>query len=54
MGVGASSLERSDHLWWGTILVSLGDVEAVDMPIEDMPEPLEAPIEDSGHPCISR
>ena len=22
------------------------------MPIEDMPEPLEAPIEDSGHPCF--
>ena len=38
-----------DPLKVQTILVSLGDVVAVDMPIEDMPEPLEAPIEDSGH-----
>ena len=46
---GHRSLESSDHLRWGTILVSLGDVVAV-----DMPEPPEAPIEDSGHPCFSR
>ena len=56
--MGHRSLESSDHLRWGTILVSLGDVVAVDMPepleapIEDMPEPFEAPIEDSGHPCF--
>ena len=42
---GHRSLESSDHLRWGTVLVSLGDVVAVDMPIE-------APIEDSGHPCF--
>ena len=57
----------SERWEWGidplkdqTILVSLGDVVAVDMPeqleapIEDIPELLEAPIEDSGHPCFSR
>ena len=48
-GRGDQSLESSDHLRWGTILVSLGDVMAV-----DMPEPLGAPIEDSGQPCFSR
>ena len=51
---GHRSLESSDHLRWGTILVSLGDVVAVDMPVENMPEPLEAPIEDSGYACFSR
>ena len=38
---GRGGIERSDHLRWGTILVSQGDVVAV-----DMPEPPEAPIED--------
>ena len=46
---GHRSLESSDHLGWGTILVSLGFVVAV-----DIPEPLGAHIEDSGHPCFSR
>ena len=52
--MGHRSLESSDHLRWGTILVSLGDVvaEPLEAPIEDMPEPFDAPIEDSGHPCF--
>ena len=48
-GRGGIDPLKVQTMGWGSILVSLGDVVAV-----DMPAPPEAPIEDSGHPCFSR
>ena len=45
---GRGGIDTLKVLRYGTILVSLGYVVVV----VDMPEPLGAPIESSGHPCF--
>ena len=54
MGLGTSIPGKFRPSSVGTILISLGDMVAVDMPIDDILEPLETPIKDSRHPCFSR